>query len=204
MPRGQCETIIDHRSVIRRVNVTGNAGSGKSTVSRLLAHALDLELHGLDDIVWQPGWQPTPREERNRRISELTSRPSWVIDGVSGLVRDAADTVIFLDVPRRVALRRCVRRNVPYLWRSRPGLPERCPEALVVPTVVKIIMRFEHDVRPVILSDAEANPGRRFIHVQTPSELDELLVSIGAQPVRSRSGLAVRVFRRRLLAAFSS
>lgn len=188
---------------MRRINVTGNAGSGKSTVSRLLAEALGLELLGLDDVVWQPGWQPTPREERNRRIAELTSRPSWVIDGVSGLVRDVADTVVFLDVPRHVALRRCARRNLPYLWRSRPGLPERCPEVLVIRALVKIIMRFDEDVRPTILSDA-ADPHTRFIHVQSGAQLDRLLVSVGARPVRAVSdALAVSFLRRQVRSVFS-
>jgi adenylate kinase family enzyme len=134
-----------------RIHITGNAGSGKSTLAAKLGRSLDLPVYGLDQIVWQPGWRKSPADWRKDREAELVARPSWIIDGVSRPVLDAADYVIFLDVSRATSLVRCARRNWKYLFRSRPGLPENCPEVLIIPRLIKIIWGFPVHVRPGIL-----------------------------------------------------
>ena len=107
-------------------------------------------------IVWQPGWQKTPPDERERLEGELIEQPAWVIGGVSPRVRKAADVVIYLDVSRPTAYYRCAKRNWRYLFRSRPELPEHCPEILILPTLCKMIWRFPTRVAPQILADCRA------------------------------------------------
>jgi hypothetical protein len=105
------------------------------------------------------------------------------VDGVSRLVRQSADVIVFIDLTRRISLWRCARRNVRYLWRSRPGLPNGCPEALIFHRLVMMIMRFPHEIRPTILRDAEMAPA--FVHVRNRVELDVLLArvrSVAARP----------------------
>ena len=150
----------------RRVLVTGNAGSGKSILAVALGARLNIPVFGLDAIVWQPRWRKTPEIEKRHRITALVSQPAWVIDGVSTQAVEAADTVIFLDVPRRVCYMRVAQRNVSYLFRSRPGLPEHCPEILIVPKLAKIIWTFHAHERPTILAEAtRSEPTRSFVHV---------------------------------------
>ena len=164
---------------MRRILVTGNAGAGKSTLARRIAAELDLPCHGLDAVVWQPGWRKTPADERDRRIAELVRQEAWVIDGVSSAVQEAADTVIFLDVPRRVSFLRTARRNWPYLFRSRPGLPPNCPEILIVPKLCRIIWNFPRLVRPGILERMAAGAGKQqCFHVATPAGWDCLSKAI--------------------------
>jgi dephospho-CoA kinase len=153
-----------------RILVTGNAGSGKSTLARRIAGQLDLPYHSLDRVVWQPGWKKTPKEERERQVQELTSQEQWVIDGVSFAAQDAADTVIFLDVPRRTCFWRVIKRNWRFAFRSRPELPPGCPEILIVPTLCRIIWNFPLTVRPGILErmSAPRNPKQCF-HIRTKS-----------------------------------
>ena len=145
--------------------MTGNAGAGKSTVAARIGAALDLPVFGLDAIVWQPGWRKTPDPIKHARIRDLVSDDAWVIDGVSSIALDAADTIIFLDVPRRTCYRRVAQRNVRFLFRSRPGLPEHCPEILIMHRLAKIIWQFPRTVRPAILENA-LDPGspQRLIH----------------------------------------
>lgn len=183
-PDRTLEAVLTATPAPRRINVTGNAGAGKSTVASALGEALGIDVVGLDQIVWQPGWHPTPAEQRLARITEVVERPAWVVDGVSGLVRQSADLIVFIDLNRRISLWRSARRNVRYLWRPRPGLPDGCPEALIFHRLVKMIMRFPHEVRPTILRDAELAPA--FVHVRTRAELDDLLArtrAIAARPV---------------------
>lgn len=173
-----------------RIFITGNAGSGKSTLAATLGRSLDLPIYGLDQIVWRPGWRKSPADWRKDREAELVARPNWVIDGVSRTVLDAADYVIFLDVSRAKSFVRCAGRNWKYLFRSRPGLPENCPEILIIPRLIKIIWRFPIHVRPGIL-DALAEREGAYV-VRDKAALDHAVAEIsraakpqGAPPLMS-------------------
>jgi adenylate kinase family enzyme len=101
---------------VRRVSVVGTSGAGKSTLSRALAGALDSVFLELDSVFHQPGWVPLPREEFRERVAAAVAGERWVIDGnytsqVKDLVWARADTVVWLDLPRRTVMRRII-------WRS--------------------------------------------------------------------------------------
>jgi len=161
-----------------RIHITGNAGSGKTTLAEHIGQALDLPVFGLDAIVWSPGWRKTPSEVRDVQEAELVAQPQWVIEGVSGLVREAADVVIVLDVDRLTSLVRCAKRNWKYLFRSRPGLPARCPELLIVPRLCRIIWRFPERVLPTILADAHSGQAQYF-RVRNAVEQRAALLTLG-------------------------
>ncbi|SMF85381.1 hypothetical protein SAMN06265365_1622 [Tistlia consotensis] len=161
-----------------RIHVTGNAGSGKTTLARQIGEALDLPVYGLDRLVWHPGWKKSPRAWREAREAELIAKPDWVIDGVSAPVREAADLLIFLDASRLTCFGRCARRNWRYLWRSRPDLPPNCPELLVIPKLAKIIWSFPAKVRPEILTAIEGRRESAYI-VRGRTELESLFHDLG-------------------------
>jgi adenylate kinase family enzyme len=100
---------------VRRVSVVGTSGSGKSTLSRALAGALSTEFLELDSVFHQPDWVPLPREEFRRRVAAVVAGERWVIDGNYSMVRDLvwarADTVVWLDLPKRTVMRQII-------WRS--------------------------------------------------------------------------------------
>jgi len=101
---------------MRRVSIVGTSGSGKSTLGKALAARIGGEFLELDSVFHQPGWVPLPDEDFRRRVSAAVAAERWVIDGnYSGKVRDLvwarADTVVWLDLPRRTVMRRII-------WRS--------------------------------------------------------------------------------------
>jgi len=150
-----------------RIHITGNAGSGKSTLAKQLSNELDLPLFGLDNIVWQPGWKQTPIEERRAKELQIAEKTKWIVEGVSPTLREHADVIIFLDVPRRKCLWRCAKRNLPYLFRSRPGLPEDCPEYKIIPRLVNIIWNFRRLAGVNILADMEKyDREKTIIHIR--------------------------------------
>jgi adenylate kinase family enzyme len=111
---------------VRRVNVIGTSGSGKTTVAAALARRMGVEHVELDALSWGPNWEMVPPEVLRERVRAAAAVDAWVIDGNYSATRDLvwarADTVVWLDMPRRVVMwrvisrtaRRLVRREV--LW----------------------------------------------------------------------------------------
>jgi adenylate kinase family enzyme len=96
--------------------VVGNAGSGKSTLAAALADHLELPYIELDAIYHQRHWQPLPTEQFRKRVEALISGDSWVVDGnysdVLEQIWRRADTVIWLDLPRRIVMRQLIVRTI--------------------------------------------------------------------------------------------
>jgi adenylate kinase family enzyme len=101
---------------VRRVSVIGSAGAGKSTVGRALARALGTEFLELDSVYHQPGWTPLPAPQYRKRVAAVVAGERWVVDGNYSTVRDLvwarADTVVWLDLPRRTVMRRLIWRTL--------------------------------------------------------------------------------------------
>jgi adenylate kinase family enzyme len=103
---------------VKRVSVVGNAGSGKSRLARRVAGVLGVPYVELDAIHHLAGWEPIDPREFLVRISAITAVDEWVIDGnyravvVDGPVWERADTVVWLDVPRRTVMRQVSLRTL--------------------------------------------------------------------------------------------
>jgi adenylate kinase family enzyme len=98
-----------------RIAVVGNSGTGKTSLARHLAHRLQVPYTELDAIFHQPGWTELDPTEFRRRVAALVAEPRWVIDGnykhVRDLIWQRADTVVWLDLPRSLVIRRIIRRT---------------------------------------------------------------------------------------------
>lgn len=96
--------------------MVGTSGSGKSTLARELAEILGVPHLELDAVHHQPGWAPLPTDEFRRIVAARAAAGGWVIDGNYGRVRDLvwarADTVVWLDLPKRTVMRQVVWRTL--------------------------------------------------------------------------------------------
>lgn len=85
-----------------RIHVIGGGGSGKTTLARRVAAALGLPIFELD----------TPDAD----LTDLVQQPQWVSEGIYlyGIqsVLDRADLIVWLDLPRRVAIWRIFTRHI--------------------------------------------------------------------------------------------
>jgi adenylate kinase family enzyme len=103
---------------MRKVAIIASAsGCGKTTVGRALAARLGVPFVELDALNHGPGWVEATADELRARVEPIVTSDAWVIDGgywekLGGLVVEAADTVVWLDLPRRHWLPRLVRRTI--------------------------------------------------------------------------------------------
>jgi adenylate kinase family enzyme len=102
---------------VRRVAVIASAsGNGKTTLGRALAARLGVPFVELDALVHGPNWTETPDAELRALVEPIVRSDGWVIDGtyrrkLGMLVFDAADTIVWLDLPLRVWVPRLLRRT---------------------------------------------------------------------------------------------
>lgn len=101
-----------------RIVVVGTSGSGKTTLARELARSLDIPYLELDSIFHRNGWSSEPDHLFQEEVAAFTRSSRWVVDGnySSHGMRDVlwpeADTFVWLDMPRRVVMRRVVKRTL--------------------------------------------------------------------------------------------
>ncbi len=117
---------------MKKICVIGSGGAGKSTFSRKLGDKLRLPVYHLDKMFWKPGWIEPEDHEFDMMLKELVLKPEWIMDGnfkrTMKIRFDEADTIIYLDFPRRKCLINIFKRYIKYRGKVRGDLPEGCPE----------------------------------------------------------------------------
>lgn len=175
---------------MQRIAVIGNAGGGKTTLSRLLGDALQVPVYHVDSIQYRSGWVKTPSDECDRRLDELAAAESWIIDGFGsdGAIERrlrAADTVVFIDFPLPVHYWWVCKRQWRTRRRKRTELPDKCPEfTLRYSCKLAVVMWAVHrDYRPWFRELVSDLPGNVSVfHIRTPKEWKEFHGQHGRWP----------------------
>lgn len=119
---------------MKRIAIIGCGGGGKSTLARELGEILGIEVIHLDRLYWKPGWVMTPSDEWQAVVQGLIEGDSWVMDGNYSGTLDvrlpAADTIVYMDLPRRICVWRIFKRLFQYRRKQRPDMPPDCPEKI--------------------------------------------------------------------------
>ena len=107
---------IERGTQLRRINVVGTSGSGKTTFARQLSQHLGIPHIELDAIQWGPDWTPAPIEVLRERVAQELTGDRWTIDDNCSKVRDIvwsrADSVVWLDYPLPVVMARVTWRTI--------------------------------------------------------------------------------------------
>jgi adenylate kinase family enzyme len=101
-------------------------------MSKRLGSLLRLPVVHLDTLYWSPGWTEPDKAQWAEIVRKVICQNAWVLDGnYSGTLAErieAADTVVFLDVSRLICLWRVLKRITTYRGKTRPDMPDGCPE----------------------------------------------------------------------------
>lgn len=117
---------------MKKVAVFGNAGGGKSTLSKRLSTISHLPLHVLDKIQYQAGGVEVPEEEYKRVHGEILATDQWIIDGFGSIETlwprlDRADTLVYVDLPIYVHCWWITKRLFKGFFKPPEGWPDGSP-----------------------------------------------------------------------------
>lgn len=167
---------------MKRIAIVGCGGAGKSTLARQMGEILNLPLIHLDKEFWQSGWKMRSREEEREIVEKIAKQDEWIIDGNYQSTMDtrfeAADTIIFLDFPTLLCLKRVIKRFFKYRGTTRPDMTEGCPEKLDREFIFWII-GYRKSYRPIVLEKiAEYTTDRKVMIFQRPAQLEIFLTDL--------------------------
>ena len=173
---------------MRRVCLIASAsGSGKTTTGRAVANRLGVPFYELDALHHGPNWKPATREELLARVEPIVASDAWVIDGtyrgkIGDVVPEAADLVVWLDLPMRTWLPRLLRRTARRVLRKEElwnGNRERWRD-VVHPTnsVVVYALRTHRTTRRTLETELARF---RVARLRSTAEVDRFLRSVGGE-----------------------
>ncbi|MFD1851280.1 DNA topology modulation protein [Oceanobacillus bengalensis] len=164
---------------MKKVVLIGSGGAGKSTLARRLGEKLKVNVYHLDTLFWKPNWVGVPKEEQRKIQNDLVKKEQWIIDGNYGSTMDirlnAADTIIFLDIQRRICLYRAFKRMLKYRNKTRPDMGAGCEERIDL-GFLKWIWNYPKTKRPEILKRLEQLPkGKQVIILKSPKDVEQFI-----------------------------
>lgn len=120
---------------MKKIMVIGvSAGAGKSTFARKLSDILQINVHHLDTMYWEPGWVEAAFEDFKSRQQEVINQQEWIIEGnyrnTFEMRVEKADTIIYIEKPLTVCLYRVMKRWLTNIGKDRPDRAVGCNEKI--------------------------------------------------------------------------
>src|SRR5215467_5781728 len=169
---------------MKRVAVFGNAGGGKSTISRRLAELTGLPLYIVDMMQFRPGGVKVPQHEFLQAHADLLRRDEWIIDGFGSAALAwerfaAADTLVYVDLPLFVHYSWVTKRLIKGLFANPKGWPEDSPLWSSTLSSYRVIPLCHRNLTPKYrLLVAEAAASKRVHHVRSVAQIHSFIEAV--------------------------
>jgi adenylate kinase family enzyme len=179
-PHSVYYSVVMRGLLVEKIVIIGSSGAGKSTLARALGSRLNVKVFHLDRHLWQCNWKGRTEHARRKILKKLTvnGEKQWIIEGnylrFSKFHVDAADTIIFLDIPPLVCCWHLLKRHYEYHECSRHDIPEGCMDRLTVRRMVTVLTFQFHGQRIIeqTLYDYEY---KCIIRLSSVKEIEEFL-----------------------------
>ena len=180
---------------MRRICLIASAsGNGKTTVGRALAERLDVPFYELDALHHGPDWAPATAEELRAKVEPIVASPGWVVDGsyrgkIGDIVPEAAELIVWLDLPVHVWFPRLLKRTARRLVRKRSsGMQPRARRDVLHPTNSAVVyaLRNYRTTRRTLGRELARFPVAR---LRTPGEVERFLNDASARASVARRSM---------------
>jgi adenylate kinase family enzyme len=117
---------------MKKIAVFGKPASGKSTLSKNLSSSTGIHLFALDSMLYRSDGEEVERDTYEMMHERILSSEGWIIEGFAPLNSldsfykriEAADTLIYIDLPYFVSYWFVVKRFLKGLFVAPEGWPE--------------------------------------------------------------------------------
>ena len=138
-----------------RIVIIGNAGGGKSTLSRTIAAARHVTHVEIDRLLWQPGWHPTPKATYDAEHAKVIARDSWLIDGLGRQDSlapriERATVVILIDMPVWMHFWLAAERQIEWSRRAIDHPPGNMPAMPPTEALFRTIWEVDQNWMPMV------------------------------------------------------
>ena len=118
-----------------KISIIGGPGSGKTTLSNILAKEYNLPVTHLDGIHHLKNWKVRDKAERDKIILDIVSKNKWILDGT---YKDTlkqrlenSDFIIWLDYSTITQLKGIIKRYLKNPGKEKKEIPG-CKERLTL------------------------------------------------------------------------
>ncbi len=164
---------------MKRVMVIGAPGTGKSTFAVKLAQKTGLPLVHLD--LYYHEKSKNYYEDKaawTERVKRFAVQPEWIIDGNHGRTMrermERADTIIYFDLPRRLAMYGVLKRRVQARRTKRADMPDDWEEKAGGEFLRKV-WNFRKNYRPATLKLLAENADKQIVTFKTRKQAEKYL-----------------------------
>ncbi|NES24586.1 MAG: adenylate kinase [Symploca sp. SIO3E6] len=172
---------------MNRIAVFGNAGGGKSTLSKYLAKITGLPLVSLDLMKYKPGGGEVSHAEFKAAHNELLQQNQWIVDGFGSLDTlwerlDRADTLVYLDMPLLRHYWWVTKRFITSAWMPPEGWPENSPLVKGTLNSYSTVWLCHQKLTPKYRNYVEtAKATKQVYHLRSPQEVKHFCQTIATE-----------------------
>lgn len=169
---------------MKKVAIFGNAGGGKSTLSRQLSEMTGLPLYTLDKIKYRPGGIAVSEKEYEQAHQTILDADRWIIDGFGSLETlwprlDQADTLIYVDLPLWLHFWWVTKRWLTGYFHPPMGWPEKSPLFKSSMSSYQVLWLCHQRLTPRYRQYVEtARSTRQVYHLRSPQQVRQFLAEI--------------------------